>query len=182
MDRNLDADRKLEVVARNDCGRREPADDLVGDVGAGEHRNRPSRDEGRERRSGRRIEPLRETEDRRVAGQVGDDLAEHAARDRENDELGVGERRFGDRRRFDSGQVRRLRVARVSTGLRDCLHLCRIARRERHLVPVVAEEAGERRSPRAGADDDGLHSLVTKSIDTGTPSRPKRARSSFSTQ
>ena len=67
---------------------------------------------------------------------------------------------------------------RAYRGLRPvaCDHrdLLRVARSKRHVVAVVAEQARERRAPRARADDDGLHSDVTKSIETGTPSSPNR--------
>jgi hypothetical protein len=40
--------------------------------------------------------------------------------------------------------------------------LRRIARGERDVVTVVAEEAREGRPPRSGANDDRLHGVVTK--------------------
>ena len=63
--RQLETDRELEVVARDDrCGR-EPAHDLVGDVRAGEDGDRASSHERREPLAGRRVEALREAQDRR---------------------------------------------------------------------------------------------------------------------
>ena len=50
------------------------------------------------------------------------------------------------------------------------------------LVPALLQRAGERRTPRARPDDGDLHPRRTKSMITGTPSRPKCSRSRFSTQ
>ena len=85
---------ELEVVARDHGRGREPADDLVGDVGAGEDGDRAALDERRESRAGRRVEPLREAQDGCVPGKARDDLAEDPARDGEDDELGVRDRRI----------------------------------------------------------------------------------------
>ena len=67
---DLNPHRELEVVARDDGGGRKPADDLVGDVRPGENGDGTIPDERREARAGRRVEALREAEDRRVAGQL----------------------------------------------------------------------------------------------------------------
>ena len=181
-DRDLKTNRELEVVARHDRGRREAANHLVRDVRTGEDCDRPARDERRQPCPRRRVEAFRQAEDRRVTRKGRDDVAEDTARDGEHDEVGLGDGGVADRRRADTGEVGILRVPRVSSRRGDRLGLNRVARGERHLVAVVAQQARERRSPRACADDDGSHSLVTKSMETGTPSRPKRARSSFSTQ
>ena len=42
---------------------------------------------------------------------------------------------------------------------------------------AVAQQAGERRPPRASADHDDVHERFTKSIVTGVPSRSKWSRS-----
>ncbi len=107
---------------------------------------------------------------------------EHATRDGDDDELRVRDRSVVDRRRGDARELRLLRIARVPAGSVDDVDLLGITRCERDVVPVVAQQAGDRRPPRARPDDDDLHWDVTKSMETGTPSRPKRARSSFSTQ
>ena len=82
----------------------------------------------------------------------------------------------------DSAQVGFSRVARVPSGFADRGDLLGVASGQRHVVAAVAEQARERGAPRARPDDDGFHSEVTKSIETGTPSSLKRRRSSFSTQ
>ena len=169
-------------VARDDGRRRQPAHDLVGDVRPGEHGDRTVPDERRQALAGRRVEALRETDDRRVTRKCRDDLAEHTTWHRDDDEVGVGDRCSVDRRRHDPVEPCIGRVARIAGRPVDRVRLLRIARRERHVVPVVAEEARRRRPPRPRADDDDSHSDVTKSMDTGTPSSPNRARSSFSTQ
>ena len=63
----------------------------------------------------------------------------------------------GDRRRGDAGEVDVRRVARVAPRLADRGRLLRVAAGERHLVPVVDEQARERRPPRAAAHDDDVH-------------------------
>ena len=73
-------------------------------------------------------------------------------------------------------------VARVPAGLGDHPRLLRVAAGERHVVLAVVQDTGERRPPGAAADDDEVHDRLTKSIETGTPARLKRLRSSFSTQ
>ena len=87
--RDLQPHGELEVVARDDGCRRQAADDLVRDVRPGENGHRPAADETREPLPGGRIEPLREAEERRVAGKLRDDGAEHTARHGDDDELGV---------------------------------------------------------------------------------------------
>ena len=182
MHRDLHAHGELEIVARNHGRGREPADDLVGDVRPGEDGDRTVAHERREPLAGRGVETLGQADDRRVAAEPCDDLGEHPARNRDHDELGVPDGREVDRRGRDPVKPRVRGVARVASGSVDGLDLLGIARRERHLVAVVAEKTGDCGSPGTGPDDDDSHSEVTKSMETGTPSREKRLRSSFSTQ
>ena len=99
-----------------------------------------------------------------------------------SDEIGIRYRGVGEDVERDPAEVRSGHVARVAPARAHGFDLCGVARGERDVVPVVAQEAAERRPPRAGADHHDLHSEVTKSMETGTPSSPKRRRSSFSTQ
>ncbi len=82
----------------------------------------------------------------------------------------------------DAAKVRLRRVPRIPAGLGDGGDLLRVARGEDDLVAVVPQHAGEGRSPRARSDDGDVHVEVMKSMETGTPSSPKRSRSWFSTQ
>ena len=104
------------------------------------------------------IEPLREAEDRRVAREAARRRrrTHGSARRRRRARRPRPARRRSSRRRCRERSCR-LRVARVPAGRVDRLGLLRVARRERHLVAVVAQEAGERRPPRARADDDDPH-------------------------
>jgi hypothetical protein len=159
------------------------ADDLVRDVRAREDRHGPVAHERRQPVAGRRVEPLREAEDRGAARQRGDDVGERGARHRDHDEVRSVDRRLLDRRRADAREVDGRQVTRVAPGVPDRLGLRRVATGERHRMAVVAEQARERGAPRAAADDDDVHhSERWKSIDTGTPWSWNRARSSFSTQ
>ena len=78
----------------------------------------------------------------------------------------------GLRRGSVTGEIHLSQVARVAAGFADRRRLLRVTADERDRVAAVDEQAGERRSPRAGADDEGLHPRRTKSIATGTPSSP----------
>ncbi len=73
-------------------------------------------------------------------------------------------------------------IARVPARLGDHARLLRVAAGERHVVLAVLQDPCERGPPRPASDDDEPHDRLTKSIDTGTPARLKRLRSSFSTQ
>ena len=180
--RDLHAHRELEVVAGDHGRRREPAHDLVGDVRPGEDSDRTVADESRQPCPGGGIEPLGQAENRRVARKLRYDVAEDTARNGDDDELGVRDWRVGNRSGGDAREVCRLRVPRVPAGRVDRLGLSRVARRERHLVAVVPQKTRDGGPPRPRSDHDDPHSDVTKSMETGTPSSPKRARSSFSTQ
>ena len=92
------------------------------------------------------------------------------------------ERRVLDRRRLDAAEVAVREIARVAAGLGDHARLLRVAAGERDVVLAVLQDARERRPPGPAADDDDVHERWTKSIETGTPARLKRLRSSFSTQ
>ena len=83
---------------------------------------------------------------------------------------------------LDAAQVDALEVARVASRLGDRLRLLGGVAREHDVVPAVEQHPRERGAPRAGADDEEPHVRRAKSIETGTPSRPKRSRISFSTQ
>ena len=50
------------------------------------------------------------------------------------------------------------RVARIPSGFADRGDLLGVASRQRHVVAAVAEQARERRAPRARPDDDSFHS------------------------
>ena len=110
-------------------------------------------DERREPASRRRVETLCEAQDRRVAREVLDHLAEGPARHGDDDKLGV----------VDHPVVA-------------------LAPEDLDVVPAVAEHAAEDGAPRACADDGDLHVRLTKSMDTGIPCRSKRSRTLFSTQ
>ena len=74
-------------------------------------------------------------------------------------------------------------VARVAAGLGDRARLLGVAAGERHVVLAVLRGRARTRVPHdPPPDDDDLHVRWTKSIETGTPARSKRSRSSFSTQ
>ena len=133
-----------------------------------------------------------------MPGRRRDGLAERGARDRDDGEVGLGDRRRRDRGRGDPREVDVREVARVPARRRDRRGLVGVAARERHLVAAVAKDDRERRAPGAAADHRDAHaldsgagrslpasdpySLLTKSIETGTPSSSNRLRSSFSTQ
>ena len=140
------------ILAGDHGGGGQAARDLLRDVRAREHRDRPVRDERREPVAGRRVEALRQAEDRARAGERGDGLGEGGARHGDDGEIGLGDRRVLDRRGGDPVQVDVREVARVAAGLRDRGGLLGVAAGERHLVPVVAQEHRERRAPGAAAD------------------------------
>jgi hypothetical protein len=181
-------DRLLELLgetggrARDDRRGRQPEGDLLGDVRPGEHRHGPVPDERREAAPGLGVEALGEAEHRRVALQPRDGLREGGARDGDDDELRLGHGRLGQRAGPDAAQVGAGHVARVAAGRRDRVGLPDVAAREHDVVPALPEDDREGGAPRAAAEDDDPHSLRTKSIETGTPSRLNRLRSSFSTQ
>ena len=110
------------------------------------------------------------------------DRAVDGARHGENDHLGLRKRRLLDRRRLDAADVAVREIARVPARLGDHARLLRVAAGKRHVVLAVLQDTCERRPPRPAADDDEVHDRLTKSIETGTPARLKRLRSSFSTQ
>ena len=84
------------VGARDHGGGRKAERDLLGVVRAGEHGDRRPSTTVESRRAGRRVEPLRQAEDRRRRRRAPDDLPERAARNRERDDLRLGERRVLD--------------------------------------------------------------------------------------
>ena len=180
--RDLHPDRELEVVARDDGGRRQARTISSAMFGPESTATGLSRTSVESRAPVAGSRPFVRLRIGRVARKPCDDLAEDPARNGDDDELGVGDRRVGDRRGRDPVEARARRVARVPAGPVDRLDLLGIPRRERHLVAVVAQQARDGGAPRAGSDDDDSHSDVTKSMETGTPSSEKRARSSFSTQ
>jgi len=53
---------------------------------------------------------------------------------------------------------------------------------EHDVVPAIEQDPCEHGAPRTRTDDEEPHVRRAKSIETGTPSRPKRSRISFSTQ
>ena len=129
VDRELEAHPELEVLARDHRGRGQAADDLLGDVRAGKDGDRPAADERRQPLAGRGIEALRQAQDRRRARKRGHDLAEDAARDGDDDELRVGDRRVLDGCRRDATQVGLGDVARIPARLADRGGLLGVPRR-----------------------------------------------------
>ena len=183
-DGELELHRERVILAGDHgCGGKATRD-LVGDVRARQHRDRPVRDESRQPVAGGGIEPLRQAQNRAGAGQRGNGVAERTTRNRHDGEVGLRNRRRGDRRGGDPLEIGVRHVARVPARRRDRRHLFGVAARERHLVAAVAQDDGESRAPGATADDGHAHaySLFTKSIETGTPSSENRLRNSFSTQ
>ena len=154
VDRVLQAQRERFVLGCDHGGARQARRDLLRHVRPREHRHGATLHQGREPVAGRRIEALDEAEDRRVAANSCQHLAERAARDRDDDDVGLLVRRVVERH----------------------------ARRDEHVVAAVAEQTAEHLPPRARADDDESHERSRKSTTTGTPSRLKRSRSWFSTQ
>ena len=95
-------------------------------------------------------------------------------------------RRRGVRERDRRGRGSDRRPA-GSAGSSPCSRSCRpvgAGGREDNVVASVEKDTRERRPPRARADDEEPHrqDRLTKSIETGTPSRPNFSRSWFSTQ
>ncbi len=116
-------------------------------------------------------------------GSALDDRPERAAREGDDDQVGLLERGLGESGRRDVGEIDLGQVARVAAGLANRRRVLAALRGERDRDAAVGEQPREPRSPRAAADDDGaVHERRRKSIVTGTPSRANRARSSFSTQ
>jgi hypothetical protein len=153
----LQPHRQLEVLARDHCRRRETANDLLGDVRAGENGHGTPLHERREPFARCRVEAFRQAEDGRRAGQRRHDLSEHRAWHRDGDELHVGERRVGEGGRLDAPEIGVANIARVPARLRDCGRLLRVAGDQRDVVSDVSEKTRERRAPRAGAHDGYAH-------------------------
>jgi hypothetical protein len=171
------------VVARDHGRPREPGRHLLGHVRARHDRDRAAADERREPVAGLGVEALGQAEQRRRARQVPHDRPERAARQGDHDQVGVRDRRLGERHRGDVAEVDLGKEARVVAGRPDRGRVVGMVRGERDGEAAVCEEAREPGPPRAAADDEGArHDRRLKSIATGTPSRPNRSRSSFSTQ
>ena len=183
VERVLKLAREEAVLARDHGRRRQALRDLLRDVRAGENGDRTAADAGREPLAGLRVETLDEAQDRRVARQHADHVGERLARHRDRDDVDVA---------GGVGQTEppRLRGGRRSAGsagssrCRDRLGLLRRATGEHDLVAALEQDTRERRPPGPRADHEKPHrqDRLTKSIETGTPSRPKRSRSRFSTQ
>ena len=171
VERLLQLEREPFVLARDDRRGGQALRDLLGEVGAGEDRDGSALDELGEPLAAGRVEALAEAEHGRGAGELAHDLAEGVARHRHHLQVGGGDRRVVERGRVDSGQINVWEVARVPAGLGDNAGLLGVAAGEGDVVPSIGEDAGERRPPRAGSRDYGLHARLTKSIATGTPSR-----------
>ena len=161
---------------------RQSGADLLREVRAGENGDRAILEEGREPRTGGRIEPLREAQHRAVGRELAHDVGIGAARNGEDDELGRCDRSLFQRRGPDPVDPDLREMLRIPSCLRDRSRLFRIAGNECHIVPPLGEEAGEGGAPRSRPDHDRVHERLTKSMATGTPSSSKRARSRFSTQ
>ena len=117
---------------------------------AGQERRQPSARRG--------VEPLGQAEHRGALRETRGDLTERVAGDGHDEDVGVRDLRQRDR--GDVAHVHIRQVALVAAGFGDRPRLLGISNRERDLVPAVGEEAGERRPPRAAADDGGLTSLA----------------------
>src|SRR6478736_4530724 len=183
VDRVLELACEEPVLARDHRRCRQARRDLLCDVRAGKDGNGATGDAGREALPRLRVEPLGEAEHRRGSGKCLDDLREGTARHGGGHDVDV----LGGIRERDClrrAQVDALQVTGIPAGLRDRLRLFGSAAREDDVVAPVEQHACERRSPRARADDEEPHrqDRLTKSIETGTPSRPKRSRRRFSTQ
>ena len=120
------------------------------------------------------------------AGKRRDGLAERGARNRDDGEVRLGDRRLGDRRRGDPVEIDVREVARVPPGRRD-RRACSGSRQasvtswpwsRRTTANAVPHEP----PPTTTSHAHSAYSLLTKSIETGTPSSSNRLRSSFSTQ
>ena len=183
VERVLELAGEEAVLARDHGRRRQARGDLLRDVRAGEDGDGAAADARREALAGLRVEALGEAEHRRVARQRLDDLAEGLARHGGDDDVDVAGS-VGERDRLGPAEVDALQVAGIPAGRRDRLRLLARAAREDDLVAALEEDARERRPPGARADHEKPHrqDRFTKSIETGTPSRPKRSRSRFSTQ
>jgi hypothetical protein len=183
VERMLELPGEEAVLARDHGSRRQTLGDLLRHVRPGEDGDRAPAHSGREALARLRVESLGEAQHGRLPRQRLHDLGERAARHGDDDEVDP-RGRVGERDRLGSLQVDALQVVRVPARPRDRLRLLGRVTREHHVVAAVEEHACERRPPRAGADDQEPHrqDRFTKSIETGTPSRPKRARSRFSTQ
>ena len=177
MHRDLEPHRELEVVARDDRGRGEAADDLLGDVRAREHGDRTSRTSVDSRSPVAGSSPFVRL--RRGASPASSETTSPKTR------LGTATTTSSASANGASAigaattpaEVRCLRVARVPTGRVDRVRLRRVARGDRHLVPVVAQQARERRTPRARADDDYVQDLVTRTSRSRWRPEHPRARS-----
>ena len=139
---------EVPVLARDHGRGRQARGDLLRHVRAGEHRDRTPAHARREALARRRVESLCEAEDRSVARQRLDDVAERRARDGRDDDVDI-RRSVGERDRLRGAKVDVLKVARVPAGLGDRLRLLGSAAREHDLVVAIEEEARERRPPRA---------------------------------
>ena len=121
-----------------------------------------------------------------LAGQRGDDVAERAARHRDDDEVGVGDRRLVDRRGRDAAQVDVRQVARVAAGLARSRRACSgVAAGERHLVPAVAQQRARTPCPTSPPPTTTTAHATRSARSRSTRARPRgsnRSRSSFSTQ
>ena len=124
-----------------------PRDDLIGDGRTGEDSDRTVANESRQPCSRGGIEPLGQADNRRAARKLRYDVAEDTARNGDDDELGVRDRRVGNRHGDDVGEVCRLRVTRIPASRIHRIGLRGIARRECHLVAVVPKESRRPPSP-----------------------------------
>src|SRR3954470_20159126 len=92
IDRVLELDGELLVVARDHCRARQALGDLLGHVRPGEHGDRAVADQRREPLTGRGVEALRQREHRASGRQRRNHLGECAARDRQDVDVGAGRR------------------------------------------------------------------------------------------
>ncbi len=84
---------------------------------------------------------LREAQYRSRPRERGDDVPVDRARNRDDDELGVCDRRLPDGGGSDPSKVGLGDVARIATVLADCRDLVRVAGSQRDVVPAVAQQA-----------------------------------------
>jgi hypothetical protein len=168
VDRDLQTNRELEVVARDDRGRREAADDLVRDVRPGEDGDRPA-ETSVDSRAPSRVEALREAEDRRVAGRA----ATTSPKTRLGTATTTSSRRRWGRRRSSRRRSREVGVLRVR-GLRPVAAIAstcrRRARRASPSWPLSRSRHANAVPHEPAPTTTALTRDVTKSMETGTPS------------
>ena len=180
----LDAGGKRLVLARHDGRRRQPPGDLLGVVGTDQDGGRARGGELRQPAAARGIEALGQDQQGCAVGQILQRAAKLAAGHGDPEQLAVGERARLERAGLNPSELELRQVPRVASVLCNGRRLEGISAGQRHLMPTLSEQRGERRAPGAAPDDCDLHpcGLPTKSMMTGTPASWNRSLRRFSTQ